>query len=164
MNQELIQNIAQLRACVAFLGEKEQANWWPSSFLSRSGEAFLAPVFPKTAGAARINGASMAAQRAHDEYIGVGDVFHLFRLPENIEQELSQLLTQDTSVLDVTASDESAREALQTLAADGAANGIGPLLIELPVVDQNMLKTMASAYIQGFISEEPVYPHYRGAA
>ena len=106
----------------------------------------------------------MAAQRAHDEYIGVGDVFHLFRLPENIEQELSQLLTQDTSVLDVTASDESAREALQTLAADGAANGIGPLLIELPVVDQNMLKTMASAYIQGFISEEPVYPHYRGAA
>jgi hypothetical protein len=33
-----------------------------------------------------------AAARVHDEYIGVGKVYHLFRLPEHIEQALHSSL------------------------------------------------------------------------
>jgi len=94
------QQIAMLRICVAFLGEKDQRDWWKSSFLSRSGEAFIAPIFPKTSILARINGASAAAQFVHDEHIGIGDVFHLFRLPENVEQDINQLLKRELSQVD----------------------------------------------------------------
>jgi len=162
MNQELIKRIVTLRVAIAFLGEKEQANWWPSSFLSRSGESFLSPVFPKTAPLARVSGASAAAQVSHDEHIGIGDVFHLFRLPENIEHDISQSLAADGSVLEVIASEESAKDALKELAAGETLQGVGPLLLEQGGIDQPMLTQMASAYLQAFGSgAEHVYPYYR---
>ena len=162
MNSELILSLAKLRTCVAFLGEKEQANWWSSSFLSRSGEAFLSPVFPKTVALARVNGASSAARVSHDEHIGVGDVYHLFRLPENVEHEISLMLSKDASVLAYIATEESARACLQELSGDEPAHGIGPLLIELNVIEQSMIKLMAAAYLKAFSVNEQVYPYYRG--
>lgn len=161
MNEVFIGNLIRLRVMVAFLGEKDQANWWSSSFLSRSGEAFLSPVFPKTAALARVNGASGAAQVSHDEHIGIGDVYHLFRLPENIEHDISQLLAKDASVLELIASEETAQASLQELSGDKSAQGVGPLLIEQDVIDQGMIARMAAAYIQGFRSGEQVYPYYR---
>jgi len=161
MTPELTLNLARLRTCVAFLGEKEQANWWPSSFLSRSGQAFLSPVFPKTIALARVNGASNAAQVSHDEHIGIGDVYHLFRLPENIEHDISHLLTKDVSVLEIISSKESAQLGLEALSAGKVTQGVGPLLIEKPSIDQGMIADMASAYLQGFGAGEQVYPYYR---
>jgi len=162
VNQELIQNIARLRVCVAFLGEKEQKNWWPSSFLSGSGEAFLTPVFPKTASLARVNGASSAAQISHDEHIGIGNVYHLFRLPENIEHDISQLLVKDFSILAVIVSEETARAWLEELSAGESTQGVGPLLFEFETIDSVMISRMAAAYMQGFSAGEQVYPYYRG--
>ena len=161
MDSELLRNLALLRIFVAFLGEKNQANWWSSSFLSQTGEAFLSPVFPKTAALARVNGASAAAQVSHDEHIGIGDVYHLFRLPENLEHDISQLLAKDGSVLELIDSEEAAQAGLQTLSADESAKGIGPLLIEHDAIDQAMVARMASAYFHGFSSGERVYPYYR---
>src|SRR6202023_1624957 len=37
--------IVRLRFVVAFLGEREQAAWWRSNFLSRNARAFMEPVF-----------------------------------------------------------------------------------------------------------------------
>jgi len=161
MTPELTLSLAKLRTCVAFMGEKEQANWWPSSFLSRSGEAFLTPVFPKTAALARVNGASGAAQVSHDEHIGIGDVYHLFRLPENIEHDISQLLAKDASVLEFIASEEIAQAGLQELSGNQSAQGVGPLLIEQDAIDQALIARMAAAYEQGFSAGEQVYPYYR---
>ena len=62
MSADITLNIAQLRSCVAFLGEKENHDGWSSSFLSSSGGAFLNPVSPKTSLLARVNGASVAAR------------------------------------------------------------------------------------------------------
>jgi hypothetical protein len=162
MSANLTTSLARLRTCVAFLGEKDQQNWWPSSFLSKPGEAFLTPIFPKTAALARVNGASGAAQVSHDEHIGVGDVYHLFRLPENIEHDISQLLAKDASVLDLISTEETARAELQELSAGESAEGVGPLLIERDAIDQSVICRMAAAYMQGFSSGEQVYPYYRG--
>ena len=142
------------------MGEKDQLAWWPSSFLSRSGEAFLSPVFPKTEVLARVNGASKAAQLSHDEYIGTGDVYHLFRLPENLEQIISEVLISDASVLDLIASEEAALAALKTLGADGDTSGAGPLLLE-DEIDESMCALMADAYLHGFQAREQVFPYYR---
>ena len=161
MTPELTLNLAKLRTCVAYLGEKDQQNWWPSSFLSRSGEAFLSPVFPKTGALARVNGACGAAQVVHDEHIGIGDVYHLFRLPENIEHDISQLLAKDSSVLELVASEETAQTGLQELAAGNSTQGVGPLFLIDEAIDQAMIGRMAAAYMQGFSSGEHVYPYYR---
>jgi hypothetical protein len=162
MNQQLISNIASLRVCVAFLGEKDQKNWWSSAFLSRSGEAFLNPVFPKTSLLARVNGASAAAQVAHDEHIGIGDVYHLFRLPENIEHDISQILTTDTTLNECFSSEEAAIEKLQALAGGSTVQGEGPLLLEQAEINQDAIKAMAAAFVASFSSGQPVYPYYRG--
>ena len=161
MTEDIKQMLIQLRVCVAYLGEKEQSNWWPSSFLSSSGSAFLSPIFPKTAQLARVNGASSAAQMSHDEYIGTGDVYHLFRLPENIESDISQALVKESSLLEIIASKETAQTSLFELANDDSTQGIGPLLIESDTLDQKTISQMAAAYFQGFSSGEQVYPYYR---
>ena len=161
MSPDLTINIAKLRICVAFLGEKEQQNWWSSSFLSQSGEAFLSPVFPKTSLLSRVTGASMAAQIVHDEYIGVGDVYHLYRLPENLEQNIAQLLIKDHTVSQIIESPESAIAYLEGLVDGNASPAVGPLLLDQNDIDQNVIDQMASAYLAGFKNSEAVYPYYR---
>jgi hypothetical protein len=157
-----IKKLISLRICVAFLGEKDQKNWWSSAFLSRSGEVFLSPVFPKTSLLARVSGASAAAQVVHDEHIGIGDVYHLFRLPENIEHDISHILTTDTTLNECFSSEETAIEKLQALAESSTVQGEGPLLLEQTEINQDAIKAMAAAFVASFSSEQPVYPYYRG--
>ena len=161
MNPDLLRTITDLRICVAFLGEKSQKNWWSSDFLSPSGEAFLTPVFPKTAALARVNGASGAAQLAHDDHIGIGDVYHLFRLPESTEHDISALLAKDVSALKLFSSETTAQEGLKELSTGKSDQGVGPLLIEENLISHSMIARMAAAYMQGFSSGEKVYPYYR---
>jgi hypothetical protein len=89
MNAKLIHQIIGLRLAVGLLGEQEQSGWWPSRFLGRHAHAFLNPIFGGKTRMAQYHGVIEAACRIHDERIGVGRVFHLFRLPETIEQQMS---------------------------------------------------------------------------
>lgn len=95
MNRNDLILLAKLRLLVGYLGEKDQYGWWSCSFFSRSSDAFLRPVFGKTSFLAKYYGVKEAATRVHDEHIGVGrNVYHLFRLPEQYEQELHSLLCE----------------------------------------------------------------------
>jgi len=165
MTSDSIENIAKLRCCVAFLGEKDQLSWWSSTFLSKNGHSFMNPVFPKTSFLARVRGASAAAQSVHDMHIGIGDVFHLFRLPENIEQEISQLLTNDTpSNMQDLESKEDAYSCLEGLANKESKYAVGALLLEENIVKPTGIQQMASAYLTAFKNNEKVYPYYKGQA
>lgn len=160
MNNNLINKIVSLRFVVAFLGEKEQNNWWPSSFLSASGKAFLGPAFPKTSLLARFAGCSNSARIVHDKFIGVGDVNHLFRLPENLESEIMHLLSKKDSGIKTPSSIEEATQELRTLAADNSIDGTGPLLIDATA--EKLVGEIAAAYITGFVNNQPVYPYFKG--
>lgn len=162
MNVESVNILAKLRVCVAYLGEKEQNNWWPSSFLSASGKAFLGPVFPKTSLLAQITGGSNSARIVHDEFIGVGDVNHLFRLPENLESELMHLLSNKDSGIEIPSSIDTAIQELRELAADNSIDGTGPLLIDATA--EKLVGEIAAAYISGFVNNQPVYPYFKGAS
>jgi len=161
MDTVTIKQIAILRMIVGYLGEKDQKSWWPSSFLSRTGAAFLTPVFPKTSLLARVTGASASAQLTHDEYIGVGDVFHLFRLTENIEHDISQLLAKDNSFEDCIVSEEEAIESLESMSSEASTKGVGPLLLGGNELSSGLIRQMASAYLTGFQNNQAVYPYYR---
>ncbi|WP_439146109.1 BrxE family protein [Vibrio sp.] len=158
-----IKKVAQLRICVAYLGEKEQNNWWPSSFLSPSGKAFLTPVFPKTSLLAQVCGASEAAKLVHDEFIGIGEVYHLFRLQENLEHELTEQFSQHQQDIQVPNNVENALEILKDLAENGSTTGVGPLLIG-EGAEEDWLKEVAAAYLKGFEQAQVVYPYFRSVA
>ena len=64
---DLINRIIHLRYLIGFLGEKNQCNWWPTSFYEPSGFSFLQPVFSRTTPLAQYYGAVEAARRFHDE-------------------------------------------------------------------------------------------------
>lgn len=125
-----LQEIARLRMIVGYLGEKDQHNWWSSEFFSATAPAFLNPVFGKTATLAQYHGVKEAARRVHDEYIGIGRVFHLFRLPESIEQAVFEVL-QDPAIRDGLRRDiesqNSAAAALQALCAEISGDASGSL-------------------------------------
>lgn len=56
-----IEQYAALRILVAFLGEKDQFNWWDCLFLNATGRKFLAIDYPKSFLAAAANAATEAA-------------------------------------------------------------------------------------------------------
>lgn len=84
---QMLEHIINVRYLVGYLGEMSQNNWWQSSFYDTSIIRFLEPVFSRTASLAQYHGAVEAARRFHDENLSVGS-FHIFRLQEEIEQDL----------------------------------------------------------------------------
>lgn len=90
--------IAELRILVGYLGEKDQANWWGSEFFSATATAFLAPIFNRSLFLAQYQGATAAAAKIHDEAIGVGRIYHLFRLPIGLEQASAEALNDTAFV------------------------------------------------------------------
>lgn len=161
--KDLINNISSLRIAVAYLGEKDQGNWWTSSFLSSSGGTFLNPVFPKSSQLARAQGASQAACNVHDDAIGIGNVFHLFRLPENIEQNINDHIIKNEDIFRYIESRDEAEKTLSSLASEGGVSGIGPFQFDSVSVDDSLIASFAAAYSVGFKNDQPVYPFYRGS-
>jgi hypothetical protein len=122
--------IAELRVLVGYLGEKGQANWWSSEFFSANAAAFLAPIFNRSVFLAQYQGATAAAAKVHDEAIGVGRIYHLFRLPIGLEQAAAETLNDATfikSLQDKLVGRELAMSRLAELVAGTATATPGPV-------------------------------------
>lgn len=156
-------NVSKLRVLVGYLGERQQSNWWPSSFLDRTSEAFLAPVFGHALANARVVGVTEAARRVHDDAIGIGRAFHLFRLPETLEQELHRTLRnfKDATFTSV----EAALEELKTLsggeivAAKPGPVRVGPLDV---LANAQWVPAVARYYHAAFTASVPSFPYFAG--
>lgn len=163
MNSSL-SNLARLRIVAAYLGEKNQHGWWPTSFFGTIGNQFLAPVFPKTTCLAQYHGATEGARRLHDEHIGVGQVFHLFRLPEETEQDLHNLLLNSPETIDVSiiGKKESGEAAILELAGTKVATSEGPVAIKLAddIVSDATVRQLAQVYAAAFVGGVRAYPYF----
>lgn len=91
MSPPYLPALLKLRLLTGYLGERAQLGWWPTAFYESSSRLFLEPVFVKSARLAQYHGVVEAARRQHDEHLSVGS-YHLFRLPEETEQDLHQLI------------------------------------------------------------------------
>lgn len=92
----MIDKLLHLRILVGYPGEKDQGNWWDTSFLNKTGQKFLEINFPRSAFAAAVHSVTEAAKQLHDRRIARGRVFHLFRLPATAEEKFHlQLLNTD---------------------------------------------------------------------
>jgi hypothetical protein len=165
MHASTLVQIVRLRLLVGFLGERSQCNWWPSAFFIASSSAFLSPIFTKTAFTAQYHGVKEAASRVHDEHIGVGKVYHLFRLPETVEHTLVGHLREPGFIDSVSVQlqdQEQALEGLATVATSHAACQEGPVLVG--AIDELLagkhLGLLAHYYRSAFSENTKVYPYY----
>lgn len=167
-NDTDLAGIATLRICVGYLGEKEHQNWWPSAWLSANAQAFLSPVYGKRANVARLHGLTESARRVHDGRIGVGRAYHLFRLPEAIERQLHDAMTEsENSLFDTFPS--SAKEAQSKLEALASASGQlheGPVRVGKPsdFLEKKWLATVAAHYLCAFQANKMTFPYFAEAA
>ncbi len=126
-----IEQYATLRILVAFLGERDQFNWWDCSFLNATGRKFVAIDYPKSFLAAGTNAATEAARLIHDARIGKGRVFHLFQLPHAMEQLIHRHLLEMDAAIAVgwLASKETALLQLEQMATKTPATAAGPVQV-----------------------------------
>jgi len=92
LSDSLQKNLILLRLIVGGLGERRTPKWRESNFSSKTSESFLTPVFPRSIRLAQYHALCAAAIIPHDHFIGVGKTYHLFRLPEELEQGLHEAL------------------------------------------------------------------------
>lgn len=163
MKESYLPTLLQLRVIVGFLGERAQYAWWPTAFYETSSRHFLEPVFSKTSRLAQYHGVLEAARRLHDEHLSVGS-YHLFRLPEEFEQDLHGMVQCGESeelAGQVTQSKEAGLDALKLLAATSGTASVGPTAIgSIKDLDAtNALEAIATAYLSAFIQNAKTYPY-----
>lgn len=165
MDRELQEYLTDLRAVVGYLGEHDQFDWWPSSFFVTGSSAFLSPVFPRTQTLAQVTGVSRAAARSHDERIGVGHAYHLFRLPEEMEQSLHRRLGEgetNQTVRSLVAERETALAWLREMAQGDASQEVGPVRVGAThaVYALEQWPIVAGYYWRGFTGGSQTYPYF----
>lgn len=165
MTKFQLQKFLRLRLSIGYLGESEQDGWWQTSFFNHSSQIYLQPIFTKTSGLAKYQGVKEAAKQVHDEYIGKGRVLHLFRLPEEIEQELHRLLLSEDATARL-ASDLLNREtALTKIKEVAEQDGLlqeGPISVGQFEATQisALLKLTAQYYVRAFEAKTKVFPYF----
>jgi hypothetical protein len=167
MDHNLIEHVATLRTVVGYLGEREQYAWWQSSFFGPGSKTFLAPVFGRTQVLAQCAGVTRAAALIHDERIGVGEAYHLFRLPEDMEQGIHRALQASelsARITALTASKGVSLAHLREVASTLNGHSSGPVLIGTAKDLRHVgaLCDLAAQYLHGFEGQLPAYPYFSG--
>ena len=162
MKESYLPTLLRMRLLVGFLGERAQFAWWQTAFYEAPSRLFLEPVFSKTSRLAQYHGVLEAARRLHDEHLSVGS-YHLFRLPEEVEQDLHSIVISSVGeeISRGPRSKEEALEALKQLAATSAPSSVGPKAIgSIKDLDSAItLTAMAGAYLAAFSLNARTYPY-----
>lgn len=168
MNTDVVKLVVELRLLVGFLGEKSQCNWWGSSFIGSTSDAFLAPVFPRTTMLARYHGVCEAAMLVHDEHIGVGANFHLYRMPDSTERAAATVLADDDfqqQLIEVLGSADAALTRLGELATTDTNRVEGPVVLGAYADTElkQLVRQSASHYSRAFNDGYKCFPYMREA-
>ncbi len=159
-------SIAEVRVLVGYLAE-QQATWFSSQFFGPRASAFLEPVFARTAFQAQCKGVTAAAARVHEEAIGIGRTYHLFRLPELLEQGVATTHLDARFVerlrVQLTAPDV-ALSRLETLAKPGVAHeGAQVMTGDFVEGTEALLQALAGVYVDAFRKGIKAFPFVREA-
>jgi hypothetical protein len=167
-----VEKYLQLRLLIGYLGESAQYHWWNTAFFLSSSKTFLEPIFARTSFLARYHGVTNAARALHDDRIGVGDVTHLFRLPEEMERALHQLVENQAGAdtwINQLASKELALQALSDLAGQSQTTSApsaheGPISVGKAgdLLTGKVMKEMARCYLSAFEQNIRTYPYLLG--
>ena len=156
--------IVRLRVLVGYLGEKDQFAWWPTTFLSTTGRRFLEFNFPRTVLSAGVGSVSEVAKELHDERIGRSGVFHLFRLPHALEQDVHAFLAGESrnELMHLIEDRKSALGALQELAEGEGKCAQGPVRVSSlgQLTHRPSIRKAAACYRHAFEQGYLSFPYF----
>jgi hypothetical protein len=115
---------------------------------------------------AQYQGVTAAASRVHDEHIGVGRTFHLFRLPELYEQSAAEAFADPSIAEDLQAHVADREQALARLAelARPMTASEGPIVLgDFGESIADALPSLAGAYLDAFQKGIRTFPYLREA-
>ena len=162
--KKLHEDFIKIRALVGYLGEKSQFNWWDTNFLSDTGLQFLSINFPRSSFSAGVNSVTTAAMRLHDERIGKGGVYHLFRLPSSVEESIhNALLHMDATELKEMVSDrETAMASLKAMLTDRTTAPEGPVQVGRlkNIMSSFAVNELAMHYYDAFKNGNQSFPYF----
>lgn len=169
MGESHLSTLLCLRVLVGFLGEQSRFAWWATAFFGDYSRRSLEFIVPKTAHAAQYHGVVEAARRLHDEHLSVGS-FHLFRLPEEVEQDLHAMLDTDEGRHILQTVVGSGDDALALLADPPFDKGGISQPVEGPtavghiaqLASADISKTIAVIYHSAFANRARAYPYLVG--
>jgi len=169
MYSEHLEYLATLRIVIGFLGEREQFAWWQSSFFSAGSEAFLSPIFARTRFLAQCTGVVQAASAIHDARIGTGNVYHLFRLPEDMTQDIHQHLQASDTIQEIARTISDKATALNFLRQDTLSDlttSSGPMRIDQTgtLRDLSRWRTVSAHYANAFDQGIEIFPYFSDIA
>ena len=158
--------ILETRLLVGYLGERAQFAWWPTAFYEASSRMFLEPVFSRTSRLVQYHGVLEAARRLHDEHLSVGS-YHLFRLPEEVEQDLHNLVQRPETeefALQKIRNKNAALGSLKELAGAVSVKSVGPSAIgNIAALDSpNTVEAIAAVYFSAFSQDANAYAYLVG--
>ena len=159
-----IEDLINIRTIVGFLGEKPQFGWWDTNLLSETGLKFLNITFPRTAFSAGVNSVAEAARRLHDNRIGKGRVYHLFRMPEFVEQRIHIRLPDfdPSTLLPLFKDKNTALEKLQSMTDSSLEASEGPVQVGngKNLLQLSYLKKVAKHYSNAFEKGIQTFPYF----
>lgn len=166
MKEPYLPMLLQMRLLVGFLGERAQFAWWATSFFGAYSLRSLEFITPKTSLLAQYHGVVEAARKLHDEHLNVGS-YHLFRLPEEVEQDLHATMQSSAGAelaKQIPKDKDAALKALKGLAGAGHPAREGPTALgnvaELGAADT--LRSIAGGYFWAFSQDTKTYLYLVG--
>lgn len=151
--------LARLRLSVLASGEALPEKYWDSRGMSEVGQNDLRTIFPRTSMVAAATHASVLAQSHHDELTRATGVYHLFRLPTDVDASLHR--QQIASVTDDKETEGAAWSELSDLpkqevsAQEGAVN-----LGALSLVSKKDISKIANTYKAAFDAGLNCVPYF----
>lgn len=163
-----VKQFVRLRLLVGFLGEKRQAGWWDCGFLDSTGKRFLETTFPRTFVCAALRSTTEAARLVHDSHIGRVGVFHLFRLPVDIEDQLAAHVSELASCAEyaMTLTWDAALKELAEFAEVSLTAPQGPVQVgvEKRILTAPSISELAAHYLSAFNGHFLCYPYFTADA
>jgi hypothetical protein len=162
--ENVVEQLLKMRFLVGFLGERRQANWWDTSFLDPTGTRFLEITFPRTYLSAGLRSTTQAARVLHDSRIGRVGVFHLFRFPVDIEDQLESGINAGAPL--VPEQRELTKEALLRELREMFQNPLtapeGPVQIGIPtkILTNDSVSELAAHYHSAFSQGLRCFPYF----
>ena len=159
----------RLRAVTLALGECARPPWWATQFMNEAGLRFLERLYPRTFFHAAVHAAGRAACDVHDRAVGRVGAYHLFRLPESLESEITHIPPdfdgEFTSRFRAgLGSSDKLMELLAPLSGGpverDASPGARRIGVDTDLTTTTGLKRLATAYQQAFAQGKPAFPYF----
>lgn len=160
-SKRVIQQYAEIRYIVAFLGEKAQFDWWKTMTLSSTGEKYHSMLFPRSGSLSTILAVTQAAETHHDGLLGKNRSFHLFRMPTAIEQALHAYYLKGKQAYR-NYNQEEALARLTELAGGEQPAGGGPVQVgtHKQIRTTKSIQALAAHYTQAFKTGKVTIPFF----